>query len=82
MCCLFVMILLDNARSKPDLHAHIISCVHIIPLFLLFFPSWWGRDRRRLLLLHEIFPVERARGVQFQPGGYAFQVEHVVLVAG
>lgn len=57
------------------------SCIHVIPLFFLFL-SRWRRDRRRLLLLHEIFPVERARGVQLQPGGDAFEVEHVVLVAG
>lgn len=65
--------------------ARSMSRVHVVPLFLLFFsfPSWWGRNRRRrLLLLHEIFPVERARGVQLQPWRDAFQVEQVVLVAG
>lgn len=53
-------------------------CIHVVPLsvfFLVLRWRWW------LLLLYQIFPVQRACRVQLQPGCYAFQIEHVVLVA-
>ena len=64
---------LKENRSKPR---H--SRIHVVPL-PVFFLVW--RRRRRRFLLDQIFPVQRAGGVQLQPGGDAFQIEHVGFVA-
>lgn len=52
--------------------------IHVVPLSVFFLVLWWWR---RLFLLDEIFPVQGTCGVQFQPWCYAFQIEHVILVA-
>ena len=56
------------------------SCIHVVPFPVLVFLL--GRWRRWRFLFDEIFPVEWTRGVQLQPRGYAFEIEHVVFVAG
>ena len=67
---------LDNARSKTTSKSR-QSRIHVVPLAIFFLVlGWCGR----FLLLYEIFPIQGTCSVQLQPGSYAFQVEHVVLV--
>lgn len=77
----YIIVPLENARSKEPLFSIRQSCIHVIPfpvlLFILGWRWWW----RRRLLFDEIFSVQRACGVQLQPGRYTLQVEHVVFVA-
>lgn len=70
--------LAQKIHSAKNFHH---SRIHVV-IFSIFLFILGRRWRRRFLLFHEIFPVQRARGVQFEPGRYAFEVEHVVLVAG
>jgi hypothetical protein len=53
------------------------SCIHVIVLSILLI-----RRGRRSPLLDQLFAVEGAGRVELEPGGDAFEVEEMVLVAG
>jgi hypothetical protein len=51
--------------------------VHIVIFSVVIVLGWW----RWLLLLQQLFAIEWARGVEFEPRTDAVQVEPMVLVA-
>jgi hypothetical protein len=53
------------------------SCIHVIVLSIFLV-----RRRCRCSLLDQLFSVKGAGRVELEPGGDAFEVEEVVLVAG
>lgn len=55
-----------------------VLCIHIIPFAVFFFVfrrRWW------CLLFHQVFSIQRTCSVEFQPWGYALEIEHVDLIA-
>lgn len=64
-------------RRMPSKIASVRSCVHVVVLSVFLIRRWC-----RCPLLDQLFSVERAGGVELEPGCDAFEVEEVILVAG